>query len=311
MRPVWICASTNVADVQSFQHAITRVRGAAGIVIARGHAFAVGWMPGDGGADFAGFAREFAADDCVVNFSDLPPGELRREREVGFVVFGDDEAAAGFLVEPVDDAGPGHAADAAERAPAMMQQGVDERVFLVSGGGMHDQSGGFVEHEQRLILKKNVERDFLRLGFGGSGLRPMDLNLFAGARMVRGFDRVAVDADMALFNQPLQRAARGGGKFFTQKRVEPPGRQRFFDGEIFRCANSFQIPVAVSGDRTQRDRRLKFLHVTCHAFHWSAGFGVCSFFQVMRKISATPVQMAVSATLKAGKSMTRPPRCCR
>ena len=33
-------------------------------------------------------------------------------------------------------------------------------------------------------------------------------------------------------------------------------------------------------------------------------FGACSVFQVMRKISPTPVQMAVSATLKAGKSMT-------
>jgi hypothetical protein len=33
-----------------------------------------------------------------------------------------------------------------------------------------------------------------------------------------------------------------------------------------------------------------------------AGFGLCSFFQLMIKISATPVQMAESATLKAGKS---------
>ena len=42
----------------------------------------------------------------------------------------------------------------------------------------------------------------------------------------------------------------------------------------------------------------------------SAGFGACSFFQVMRKISPTPVQMAVSATLKAGKPISPPPRCC-
>jgi hypothetical protein len=30
-----------------------------------GHAFAVRGMPRDGGADFAGFARRFAADDGV------------------------------------------------------------------------------------------------------------------------------------------------------------------------------------------------------------------------------------------------------
>ena len=221
--------------VQSLEHVITCVRGAAGIVVARRHALAVRWMPGDGGADFAGFAREFAAHDRVVNFFNLPPGELRREREVRFVVFGDDETTAGVLVEPVNDAGSRDAADAAERAPAVMEQGVDERVFLVAGGGMHDQSGGFVQHEQRLVLKKNGERNFLRLGFGGLCLRPVDFNLFAGARAVCGFDRVTIDVDMALFNQPLQRAARGGGKFLAQKSVEPPGRERFFDSEFFRA----------------------------------------------------------------------------
>ena len=49
-----------------------------------------------------------------------------------FVVLGDDQATAGFLVESMHDAGPRHAADAAELAFAMMQQRVDERVCLVS-----------------------------------------------------------------------------------------------------------------------------------------------------------------------------------
>ena len=111
---------------------------------------------------------------------------------------------------------------------AMMQQRVDERVFLVAGGGMHDQSGGFVEHEQRFVLEQNVERDFLRLRLGGPGFRPVDFNLFAGVRMMRGLDGLAVDADVAFFNQPLQRAARGGGKFFAQKFVEPRGRAAIF-----------------------------------------------------------------------------------
>ena len=93
------------------------------------------------------------------------------------VVFGNDEAAAGFLVEPVDDARPRDAADAAEFAVAMMQQRVDERVFLVSGGGMHDQPGGLVQNQQRFVLEKNVERDFLRLRLGGRGFRPVDFDL--------------------------------------------------------------------------------------------------------------------------------------
>ena len=137
------------------------------------------------------------------------------------VIFGDDEAAAGFLVEPVDDAGPRHAADAAQRAFAMMQQRVDERVFLVTGGGMHDEPGGFVDDEQRFVLEQNIERDFFRLRHGGLGFRPMDFNFFACARMMRGFDDFAVDADVAFLDEPLQRAARGGGKFFAQEFVEP------------------------------------------------------------------------------------------
>ena len=60
----------------------------------------------------------------------------------------------------------------------------------------------------------------------------------------------------------------------------------------------------------QSGRRLKCFHATGHVSPVT-GFATCSVFQVMRKISPTPVQMAVSATLKAGKSMMRPPRCCR
>ena len=197
-------------------------------------------MPGDGGADFARIAREFAAHDGVVNFFDLPSGELRGKRHVRFIIFGNDQAAAGFLVEPVDDARPRHAADAAEFAAAMMQQRVDERVFLVSGGGMHHQPGGFVQHQQRLVLEKNVERNFLRLRARRAGVPASGFQFASPARgRMRGLDGLAVDADVALFNQPLQRDPRDGGEFSAQKRVQPLGRERFFDGEIFR-ARTFQ-----------------------------------------------------------------------
>ena len=135
----------------------------------------------------------------------------------------------------MDDAGPRDAADAAQFPGAMMQQCVDERVFLVAGGGMHDESGGLVEHEQGLVLEQNVERHFLRLRLGGPRLRPVNFNLLARARRVRGFGGLAIDADVALFDEPLQRAARGGGEFCPQKNVQPPAGQRLDDGEIFRA----------------------------------------------------------------------------
>ena len=134
--------------LQFLQHAVARVRGpTVGIVLHR-HAFAVRGMPGDGGVDLAGVTRDFAADDGVINFFYDAIGKLFRKRNVRFVIFRNHEAAAGFLVEPVDDAGARHAADAAQRTLAMVEQGVDERVFLVAGGGMHDESGGFVDDEQ-------------------------------------------------------------------------------------------------------------------------------------------------------------------
>ena len=58
---------------------------------------------------------------------------------------------------------------------------------------------------------------------------------------MRGFDDLAVDANVAFFDQSLQRAARDGGKFFAQKLVEPLGRERFFDGEIFRARGHFKV----------------------------------------------------------------------
>ena len=46
----------------------------------------------------------------------------------------------------------------------------------------------------------------------------------------------------------------------------------------------------------------------CSEAEGSAGLGVRSFFHVMRNTRATPVQMALSATLNAGKLTSRPPR---
>ena len=221
--------------IQPLEHAPARVRRATGMVVADGHAFAMRRMPRNGGTDFTRFTREFAAHDGDVDFFDLPSGKLGGKRHVRFIIFGHDQAAAGFLVEPVDNARARDAADAAEFAAAMMQQRVDERMFLVSGGGMHNQPGGFVQYQQRLVLKKNVERDFLRLRAGGPGFRPVNFNCFTGARRMRRFDRPAVDTNVTFFNQSFQRDPRDRGKFPPQKHVQPLGRERFFDSETFRA----------------------------------------------------------------------------
>ena len=122
-----------------------------------------------------------------------------------------------------------------------MQQCIDERVFLVAGGGMHDQAGGLVDNEQRFVLKQNIEWNFFRLRLGGSGFRPVNFNLFTRVWRMCRLHNFAIDANMALFNQPLHCAARDGGKFSAQKRVEPLGWERFFNDEIFRARRHPQI----------------------------------------------------------------------
>ena len=72
-----------------------------------------------------------------------------------------------------------------------------------------------------------------RLRFGRPGFWPVYLNLFAGARGMGPLGRLAIDKDMALFDQALHRTARDGGKFFTQIRIEPHPGLRLFDRKIF------------------------------------------------------------------------------
>ena len=142
------------------------------------------------------------------------------------VVLGHDEATAGIFVEAMDNSRTSHAADAAQFSSAMVEQGVDERMLFVPGGWMHDDAGGFVQNEQIVVLEKDIERDFLRLGCGGCRFRPNNLNLFRGARGVIGLGGFAVHGDVTFVDQPLNGSAGDFGKLLAQKRIEPSARER-------------------------------------------------------------------------------------
>ncbi len=59
-----------------------------------------------------------------VSFLDLSFGKLLRQLAVGYVILGNNDEAAGLLVQPVNDAGPQFAANSRQTAKAM-QQGID------------------------------------------------------------------------------------------------------------------------------------------------------------------------------------------
>src|SRR5438552_10687388 len=117
---------------QSFQDVEARP-GVAPAAVGHGHALALCWVPRDSRAHLALLRRDPSADNRVINLFHSATGELRGKRQMGGVVFGDDQAAARFLVEPMHDARTRHAANAAELARAMVEQPIDERAVLVSG----------------------------------------------------------------------------------------------------------------------------------------------------------------------------------
>src|SRR4051812_3656287 len=181
----------------------------------------MGGMASDGGANLSAIPRHFAADQRLVKLFHAASGKLGRERQMSLIILCDDQATAGVFVEAMNDAGPGHATDSAKLAPAMVQQCIDQGVLLVASGGMHDDSRRLVEHEQSLVLKYDLQRDFLRPRFGSFGFRPMDADLFASARRMSGFDLAAINLDVSLFDESLDRTTGNGRKHAAQIGVQP------------------------------------------------------------------------------------------
>jgi len=78
---------------------------------AGGHAGAADEVAADGQLDGDGIFRQVAVDEREVGLGNLALAEHLAKLAVGAVVFGDEDEAAGQLVEPVDDAGAEVAAD--------------------------------------------------------------------------------------------------------------------------------------------------------------------------------------------------------
>ena len=101
------------------------------------------------------------------------------------------EAAAGFLVQAMDDPWTLFASDAGKRL-AMMQQRIDQRAGLVPRRGMHHEPGRLVDHDQVFVLVQHPKRDFLRLGQRGNRRRFAKNNRVAIAQTDARLDRQPV-----------------------------------------------------------------------------------------------------------------------
>src|SRR5215471_8927227 len=118
-------------------------------------------MPSDLFRDRPQTFAQSSGNQRQVNLINGPLGKLRGQAAMRFVIFRDNETAARFLVEPMDNAGSFFSADAGEFWK-MMKQGVHERVLALTGPRMNDQSRRFIDHDQIVVFVKNVERNRLR-----------------------------------------------------------------------------------------------------------------------------------------------------
>ena len=110
----------------------------------------------------AGTFSQFPSDEGELDFFDGALCELLRQRVMGCVVLRDGDAAAGVFIEPMHDARTFFASNSG-KIWAMMEQRVYKGVLAMPGPGMNDQPGRFVNHNQIVVLKKNVERNGLWL----------------------------------------------------------------------------------------------------------------------------------------------------
>ncbi len=149
-------------------------------------------------------------------------GELGGQPAVRTVGFRYHHHAGRILVEPVHDSRPFHPADAREAVPTVRDQCIDQCAGAVSGGRMHHQPLRLVDHDQRIVLVEDVQRDVLALWLRGLIRWHNQANLVPGVDAVAGIkDRAAIDRHRACQNEAFQARARQRLGALRQNAVEP------------------------------------------------------------------------------------------
>jgi hypothetical protein len=199
--------------------------GGAAVSAASGHAGAADEVAGDGEADGGVVFFDMAVEEGDVSFGDLTAGEHVAEFAVSAVVFGDEDEAAGELVEAMDDAGAEVAADVREFGE-VEEESVDEGapvagVFGRAGASVDHHAGRFVDDGEVLVFMEDSEGDVLGDGVEGRGLRgAFDLDGFAAVEFLFRLGGVAVDANLAGFDEELNAGAGDVGEGLCEVEIE-------------------------------------------------------------------------------------------
>ena len=233
-----------VGAFHALQHLPVRDGGAAAGA-ARGHAGAAHGVAADGQGDGAGVLRGPAVHQREVALAQAALAEHLAELAVREIVLGDDDEAAGLLVQPVDDAGAQIAAYLREPFAEVEEQSVDQRaavVFRGAGAGVDHHAGGLVDDGEigiliddgeRYVLRRGVER--LRLGVA------FNLDELAAFEFVAGLAGFGVDGDLAVFDEQHGARAADVGDGFGEVGVEANTIGGGLGGEAADAVPGFEI----------------------------------------------------------------------
>jgi hypothetical protein len=138
-------------------------------------------------------------DDGEIGFFHLSVRKLRRKSGVGLIVLCNDNAAAGFLVEAMNDSGAVLFGTGGEGA-SVVQESIHKGTLLMARANVNDHPGRFVDHQQIGVLMKDLEGDILRSGSRGwFGSLLLDQEEVAGLHLIAAADRFPTQGDAARF----------------------------------------------------------------------------------------------------------------
>ena len=177
-----------------------------------------------------------AGDEGVVEFADVAVLEFGDEGAAGFFVLGEEDAAGGVFVEPVDGA-----------------QGREVQLPAEAGfegfGSVGQEGGGLVGDQEMRVVEKDA--DGRRRGGGGGVLGDgagEEFDGVAGLQQVAGHpDAAAVDEDEAVVEEGLG-GAPGAGEGFRQVFLE-------FDAVAPRSGEAAEVFCAECGAKMYNHRK--------------------------------------------------------
>ena len=107
-----------------------------------------------------------------------------------------------------------------------VKQGIDERSVRIACGGVDDEAGRLVDHDQMLVFENHRKRDLLRDGFGSRSFRYVDGERRACDDLERGLgDRRSGETNPSFAQQRLDSFARqpaGVGERLVQPSARLP-----------------------------------------------------------------------------------------